>query len=542
MESQAQKKSPHSRFLWLSVSALLLIWLALSLVRFGTETGQAAASGDSFWTVSLSLKIHGGDKGAIVKLAIPSDTVHLQLVGQDLTHAGWRQSFVRDSKTERVRQLKFIALDERASVVQAEYSIHASAIPHLRSPANAKLSDTKREHYLASDPLLALSNSSLEREAEALGLGSASREELLARIYSRARQLLPQAAGAPRSVDEVIESGRATGLERALVMVSLCRSQEIPARLVTGLVLKEVTKAKLRHWVEVYDDEQSWLFFDPQAGYQRELPPLYLPLAKDRSELVEVQGAEGYELELGLSRVDELFDSHAHDNTEWWQVLDLERLPLDVRITLATLLLLPLGVLASTLFRELTGVRSFGTFTPTLFALAVSYTDWLTAVISLSLVLLFGIAGRSSMPVKIRRAPRLTIVFALVALGVSGSVSVMDLMGWNHDGQVVLLPIVILATLVDRIYTTIDDEGVTSAVVRLGWTLLLAMLCLPIVRFQALGHYLVAHPEYHLLTLALVLVISSYKGRRLVDVRGFAWLGWPPARKRETKAAVQETA
>lgn len=504
-------------------------------VRYFNLTAESAATGDHLWEVSILVKVRGADLKTTASVSVPSNTRYLQLVGQSMNHAGWRQSFVKDDMSERIRQIRLLASRSGNQDFEVIYSVHASATPLLRSPVLRPLSAAQRELNLASDPLLALDHESVAAEARLLGLGSASQDELLNRIFQRARQLLPSTGSAVHSVPEVLASGRATPLERSLAMIALCRASGMPARLVTGLVLKDSTDLKPHHWLEVYDDTKGWLSFGPRFGYQREVPANYLPLVRNTPEVVAVNGGAGHSIEYSLLSADELLLDSGGEAKDWRQLFDLNRLPLDVRITLATLLLLPLGVLVSTLVRELSGVRSFGTFTPTLFALALSFTDWLTAIVSLSLVLFFGVLGRSGMPGKIRRAPRLTIVISLVSLGIAISVSLMDFFEWNHDGQVVLLPIVILATLVDRIYTTLDEEGLSNAVVRLGWTLLLALICLPVIQYEELGYFLVAYPELHLLTLAMVLVLSRYKGKRLVQVPGFLWLGWPSTRRRAEK-------
>ena len=47
---------------------------------------------------------------------------------------------------------------------------------------------------------------------------------------------------------------------------------------------------------------------------------------------------------------------------------------------LKVILLLPLGALVTAIVRTIIGTRTFGTFTPTLLALAFVYNDWRTGV------------------------------------------------------------------------------------------------------------------------------------------------------------------
>ena len=129
------------------------------------------------------------------------------------------------------------------------------------------------------------------------------------------------------------------------------------------------------------------------------------------------------------------------------------------------------------------------------------------------------------------------IVLTLVALGVGASASLMEYLEMSSGGELILLPLVILASLVDRFYSVFDDDGWQTAMVRLGWTVALAISCLPIVQYEALGHAMTRFPELHLLTLAAILALSLYRGKRLAQTASFAWLNWPqkPGREKRTR-------
>jgi hypothetical protein len=288
--------------------------------------------------------------------------------------------------------------------------------------------------------------------------------------------------------------------------------------LVTGLELTENSEAPLHHWVEVYLNGKSWLAYDPLHGYQKTLPHNFLPFVMDRANLVEINSSNDINVTYTVAQIEKPLAASTNRKPDWHNLFYLTRLPLEVRNVLSHLLLLPLAVLLTTLFRTLTGVRSYGTFMPALFALALVYAEWQMAAITMGIVLLFGVLGRSALPSRLSRQPRLTAVLILVILGVSASISLMDYLHWRHDGRVLLLPVVIMAILVDLFYKALEKEGPLNAVTRLGWTLAQVALCLPVMQFESLGHWLVAHPETHLLTLAITLLITTYRGQKLVSV------------------------
>jgi hypothetical protein len=62
-----------------------------------------------------------------------------------------------------------------------------------------------------------------------------------------------------------------------------------------------------------------------------------------------------------------------------------------------------------------------------------------------------------------------------------------------------------------------DDVSAHAALIRLGVTITIALLCIPILENQKLGTFILTYPEFHLITAALILLFSSYKGKKLTD-------------------------
>ena len=216
------------------------------------------------------------------------------------------------------------------------------------------------------------------------------------------------------------------------------------------------------------------------------------------------------------------------------EVFDLTRLPIASQTALIMLLMLPVGALITTLVRNVVGGRTFGVFSPTLLALALVYTDWRTATVIFVIVVIFGIGGRSLLPgLKLMQVPRLSVVFTLVAVVMALTLSFLDFIHFNPSGLVVLLPLVVLTNIIDRAYTVADESGVRNALLRLGWTIAVASVCVLIFRWQRPGQLLLAYPELHLITLALIIGLGLYGWRKLTDFPVFHFL--VEDRKKEKK-------
>ena len=235
-------------------------------------------------------------------------------------------------------------------------------------------------------------------------------------------------------------------------------------------------------------------------------------------------------------------DLSSSDGRGLVEVLDLNRLSPANREHLGILLLLPLGVLATEIMRQIMGIRTYGTFTPTLIALAIVHVDWLTATIIFMLVTVIGIVIRSYLPnLNLQRTPRLAIVFTLVSVSMSLVVSGFMYYDPGMDGFVVLLPVVILTMLVDRIYTIADTYGMRTAMIRLFWTVVSAFVSLIVLLQADWGIRLVSYPELHAATLAVIILIGLYKGPKLSSVPALSWLHEPETKTKKTRKPARKT-
>jgi hypothetical protein len=289
------------------------------------------------------------------------------------------------------------------------------------------------------------------------------------------------------------------------------------------------------YWAEVYDG-QSWIPLDPAHGHLGVLPAFYIPLRKGDSELIKAHEANVSDIEWKIILLPPQKSLFSAERGNLVDILDLNRLSPSSRETLAVLLLMPLGALATVILRQVTGVRTYGTFTPTLLALAMTHVDSRMAMIVLLLVTTIGIVIRSTMPnLELQRTPRLAIVFTLVALSMAVVVSGIKYFDPGVESSVVLLPTVILTMLVDRIYTVYDESGIRITLARLFWTIVSAVVSLLILVQTHWGVWLVSYPEAHAITMAVIILVGQYNGPRLKDLPGFGWLQEPPRNKRSRK-------
>jgi len=163
------------------------------------------------------------------------------------------------------------------------------------------------------------------------------------------------------------------------------------------------------------------------------------------------------------------------------------------------------------------------------------HADPIITLVIAGIVIFLALIGRSILPKTLMRAPRLSLIFTFVAISMVFSISLLSYFSINPGGSVILLPTIILAAIVDRFYSYMDESGTHAALLRLGVTVMIAIFCIPILQYQDLGVFILGNPEMHLITAALVLTLSNYKGPKLTDYKYMKLLGENKPKKKSRK-------
>ena len=325
----------------------------------------------------------------------------------------------------------------------------------------------------------------------------------------------------PSDAAGALQRGVGTTLGQARAMVALCRAAKIPARLVMGFQLRAPSDAKPYYWVEALS-KNTWRAYDVENGYSNQLPVTYLPIRRDGIQIVRASGSIEYEAKYSIRRVVPHPTLTNLPVNRFWSIADLTRLPLGMQEVLALLLLLPLGALITAIFRNIIGLRTFGTFTPALIALGFVQADWRTGTVVFFVVLGVGIFARLLLTkLQLLLVARLGIIVTLVVLCMISAVSILDYFGLTPSASAVLLPVVILTMMIERFNITAEEDGHLQALKIFAGTLVVAICCFFVLRIEGLGRLVLTFPEMQIFIAAALLLIGRYSGYRLTELWRF---------------------
>ena len=277
-------------------------------------------------------------------------------------------------------------------------------------------------------------------------------------------------------------------------------------------------------WVEARAGER-WVPMSPSAGFFASRPEDLLAVRVGNGELVSATGiaALSYRYRSLRERLSpQELAALMQPANPVLAALSLYRMPLATQGPMRLLLLVPIGALVMALMRNVIGVPTFGTFLPVLVALALRGTELLPGLAMLASVILIGVLSRLLLDrLHLLLVPRLCILLSVVVL----TVTLFAALGREFESRNLvggmLLPIVILAMLIERFAITSAEEGLPEACIRLGWTTLVAICIYPLFKSEVLSAIFFGFPELILTVMGVLVLVGGYTGYRLFELFRF---------------------
>lgn len=535
-------ETPLSRkYTLLFIVAIIISGLITIKVRHDAMQTDAVPVGDRIWKITIANQFTATKDSSTLHVALPGESPYAKIVRQTVIHPGI--SLKRPPKLSRYfYEITAVPDHQGDQQLTAELIIHASDSAHWINKFQRKqaLTTQQRELFLEDSDGLELDNPKLANALSTIRSTVTDLSSLEHEIFKFVNNRIVLVPDLPfTSVPDTLQKMRANGLGKTMAFIALCRSSNIPARLVVGVVLREAIGAEMHYWAQVYIDEK-WQPFDVEHGYVGELPADYLTLAYNRENIAYFEDPTIVETTIDIETMPTSAGMLGKEKKQLIQIIDLTRLEVTTQQLLAILLILPFGALVTQFFRQIAGIKMFGTFSAPLLALAMVYADWITVAIIVTTVGIFGLGGRAYLATGLTRVPRLTIIFIMVAMSMTFAVSFMEYFNMNPNASAVLLPIVILVSLIDRVYATLEDYGIVVTLHRIAWTVTVAYLCFLIFNVVWLRHLVLIHPEIHFFTLSAVLLISLYSKSSLMELPALHWLR-EPVRPKAEKIKSKET-
>jgi len=458
---------------------------------------------DAF-VVDLEFSADVTQPGARAHLAIPSASTS-GLVDERFAHPG----ATRAIRVRPGRRTLSLTADESTTRLAVSYRFglrgaHASVPDDAASPADLAASPT----VPADDPQV----SGIAGDF----VGSAAGDT--ARVRAQYDFVLDEVtSGSGGDARQVLASRAGDAEGRVLLFVALVRSLGVSCRVVWSLPLEEGSLPRLHPWAEVFL-EGRWVPVDPVRGLFGEPPPGELDLARGDLPPVRVEGLGAPAVRWSVARMSAREAERAASPAAvrgLEEFVTLDALPASRRAGLRVLLLVPLGALVVSLFRNVVGLPTFGTFMPVLVALALRDSPPLTGLLLLGLLVGAGLVTRWGLDrLRLLIVPRLSLLLAALVIVATLVTVVGEHVGSGPSVSIGLLPMVVLTMTVERLSLMVVEEGLPNAFKALGGTIVVSVACVALFASERLQAAVFQFPELLLLVVAALVVVGRYTGYR----------------------------
>jgi hypothetical protein len=499
----------------LAAMSLLCVWLR---IKYTWKPVWAHGTGAWRLTYDISFSFTKGDK---IQIAIPDSTLNSRLWRETFSHEGVLVDLLRNKRTRGRGATAVSMAGHKRGRFFAQFDIQLRPEQKSKLPAaDETMSTNDRAYYLRNEKNIQTTSPDISNILKQLSNQKITKTELLNRIFDYCTEnITKDQKDTFSSSASTPEHNLENTLDRARTMVALCRASKIPARLVSGFILENNQQTQVHYWVEVFA-KKNWQAYDPENGYSVQLPITFLPVSRDSIDIVRGIQTSGYQSKYTISRL--LSSLASSQDKGLWNIVDLTRLPPSMQEIVSLILLLPLAALITTIFRNIIGIQTVGTFTPGLIALSFIHADWLTGTMIFFIVLCVGILTRLILnKLQLLMVARLSVILTLAVLCMVMAVSVLDYLNLTPSASAVVLPIVILTMMIERFSIIVEEDGLPNALKIFATTIFVAVCCFLVMKVEWIGRTALIFPEVQLFNIAILLLIGRYSGYRLSEIWRF---------------------
>lgn len=322
---------------------------------------------------------------------------------------------------------------------------------------------------------------------------------------------------------------RSNSKEKAERLIDLLALQNIPAHLIRGVKLEEGKKSMSADvMLSVFDEKENhWNTYDIETGLKG-MPQNFIAFQRGDNSLVDVVGGQDSTIRYSvLKSLDSSFSMARHRarnmHKESFFNYSIYSLPLDQQNALKWLMVFPLAILIVVLLRNVIGMKTMGTFTPMLISMALVETGFMAGLLCFGVIVGVGLLIRYFLSkLNLLLVPRISAVVVFVIL----IIQVFSIIGYQLDWRVassaLFFPIIIIAWIIERASIIWEEEGLNHAVKEVFFSVLAAIIIYFVIVNETIRHVMFAFNELNIVILFLVMLLGTYTGYRLSELRRFA--------------------
>jgi len=496
-------------FFFVLVASLMLLGIFQTIQRhIALDIPWVPGEMRTIWNIDAKIDFDANDGPVLASLTTPEHQAGFTKISQNAASPGYGLSFLDDGATKK-----------------AEWTIREASGKQTLYYNIQVLEDAK-----SVDPEITEMPALFEREyAEA---GKAAGKAIInnafktsADTFSFTREILKQlnAEVANQNVTLILTTAESkTGL-----LIALLNEAKIPTKKIGALVLEDGRRRQhLMPLVEVFQEKDGVItsrLFDANSIGAVNRDDLLL-WDQSGKALLELTGGSDSKVSFSMIQQDQPALSALLQKSENEHLFNfsIHSLPVEDQSLFKGILMIPLGVLIVVMMRVLIGLKTSGTFMPVLIAMAFIQTTLVTGLIGFILLVAVGLFIRSYLShLNLLLVSRISTVIIMVILLIALFGVLSYKLGLTEGLKITFFPMIILSWTIERMSVLWEEEGAKEVMTQGGGSLMVAILAYFAMSNDITRHLMFNFIGLQFVVMSLVLLLGSYTGYRLLELRRF---------------------
>ncbi|GLS92147.1 gonadoliberin III [Psychromonas marina] len=462
----------------------------------------------TIWNIDAKVDFNANDGPVLATLTTPERQAGFTKISQNAASPGYGLSFLEDKESKRAEW----TIREASGKQTLYYNIQMLEDNKSVDQKITEMPELFDKEYTASSSTAgrAIINDALKTSADA---------------YSFTREVLKQLnADVPNQNVTLILTSKASKTD---ILIALLNAAEIPTKKIGALVLEDGRRRQhLTPLVEVFQESEGVItsrLFDASSVGAVDRDKLLL---WDQSgvALLELTGASDSKVSFSMIEQEQPALSALLQKSENDHLFNfsIHSLPVEDQSLFKGILMIPLGVLIVVMMRVLVGLKTSGTFMPVLIAMAFIQTSLITGLVGFILLVAVGLFIRSYLShLNLLLVSRISTVIIMVILLIALFGVLSYKLGLTEGLKITFFPMIILSWTIERMSVLWEEEGAKEVMAQGGGSLLVAVLAYFVMSNDVTRHLMFNFIGLQFVVMSLVLLLGSYTGYRLLELRRF---------------------
>ncbi len=488
---------------YISVLLLVIAGLALSLFRH-QNYGVPWTPGETrqVWNIEARVEFSAQDKPVKASLAAPQTQRGFTLINETSSSSGYGVAYINSDVGRRAEWTIRKASGRQIIYYKTQFLVDPQAKAKITPPTNEIVKPTFEGPVEAA--VMALIAQASQRSSD----DPTFTRELIKALNDQDSQnsaLLLNNMSKVEAVDKILAYAK------------------IPSKVVGVIELEDGRRRQVLQMMNQVWDGDHWVLFNPEV-VEQQINPNVLVWDQSNVSLLDVVGGQNSQVHFSMIAQEVTPNQATNDKISADGLLNfsIHSLPLEEQAMFKTIMLIPIGALIVVFLRVIIGLKTSGTFMPVLIAVAFVQTQLATGIVGFLLIVGTGLIIRSYLSrLNLLLVARISAVIITVILIISVFTVVAYKIGLTEGLSITFFPMIILSWTIERMSILWEEEGAKEVLMQGGGSLLTSVLVYLAMTNSYIQHLTFNFIGLQLIVLAGILMLGTYTGYRLTELRRF---------------------